>query len=152
MYPLPLEADIEKLEKAFHVVFPEKYKEFLKTYNSCKLYDDDILTHIDNKYAIERFLGIIKDYKEHDYGEYDIGVSETSLSLQERNIFDEDIYGSELIPIAKLAYGDYLCLNYHKDKKNPSVDFLDYEESYTCNPVTTKISDSFTDFVKLIEN
>ncbi|MCM3274203.1 SMI1/KNR4 family protein [Paenibacillus elgii] len=148
--PLPNDDDLEKLEVAFRVQFPAQYKLFLKRYNSCELIENCLLATINKRCVIERFLGIVKNYKEHSFGIFDIGVCETSLGEQERNYYRDDILGTELVPIAKLAWGDYLCLNYHYDKNNPSVDFLDYEESGYCDPVTSKIADSFGDLAKML--
>jgi len=148
--PLPNDDDLEKLEEAFQVQLPAQYKLFLKRYNGCELIENDILATINKRCVLERFLGIVKNYKEHSFGIYDIAVCETSLGEQERNFYRDDILGSELIPIAKLAWGDYLCLNYHYDKNNPTVDFLDYEESGYCDPVTLKVANSFDDLVRIL--
>jgi len=148
--PLPDDKDIKKLEGYFRVQFPNEYKEFLKIYNSCEISDSTPLRALNKRCQIHRFLGVIKDFREHPYGEYDIGCCETFLREQGRNFYSEDIIDSELIPIAKLAWGDYLCLNFHYDKNNPSVDFLDYEESYECDPVTSKIVDNFKEFIKML--
>ncbi|MDM8147301.1 SMI1/KNR4 family protein [Priestia megaterium] len=150
IYPLPADQDIAKLEASFRIQLPNAYKQFLKHYNGCTVIDSTPLTAINKRWQIERFLGIIKNFSEHPYGVYDIGCCETSLGEQGRNFYDEDLIGSELIPIAKLAWGDYLCLNFHYDKNNPSVDFLDYEESYECDPATSKIAETFQEFLSML--
>jgi len=58
----------------------------------------------------------------------------------------------ESTPIAKLVWGVYLWLNFHYDKNNPSVDFLDYEESYECDPATSKIADTFQAFLSMLSS
>ncbi|MED4050705.1 SMI1/KNR4 family protein [Priestia megaterium] len=150
IYPLPEEQDIAEMESSFRIQLPNAYKEFLKHYNGCTVTDSTSLTIINKRCEIERFLGIIKNFSEHPYGVYDIGCCETSLGEQGRNFYDEDFIGSELIPIAKLAWGDYLCLNFHYDKNNPSVDFLDYEESYECDPATSKVAENFQEFLSML--
>ncbi|MFE0301608.1 SMI1/KNR4 family protein (plasmid) [Priestia aryabhattai] len=152
IYPLPQDQDIAKLEGSFRVQLPNEYKEFLKRYNGCKVVDSTPLTTVNKRCEIERFLGIVKDFSDHPYGVYDIGCCESSLGEQGRNFYDEDLIGCELVPIAKLAWGDYLCLNFHYDKNNPSVDFLDYEESYECDPATSKIADTFQAFLSMLSS
>ncbi|NEW00496.1 SMI1/KNR4 family protein [Bacillus megaterium] len=150
IYPLPEEQDIAKIEASFRIQLPNAYKEFLKQYNGCTVINSTLLTIINKRCQIERFLGIIKNFSDHPYGVYDIGCCETSLVEQGRNVYDEDLIGSELIPIAKLAWGDYLCLNFHYDKNNPSVDFLDYEKSYECDPATSKVAENFQEILSML--
>ncbi len=150
IYPLPQDQDIAEIEASFRIQLPDVYKEFLKHYNGCTVIDSMPLTMINKRCQIERFLGIIKNFSEHPYGVYDIGCCETSLGEQGRNFYDEDLIESELIPIAKLAWGDYLCLNFHYDRNNPSVNFLDYEESYECDPATSKIAETFQEFLSML--
>ncbi|MCF8890755.1 SMI1/KNR4 family protein [Priestia megaterium] len=150
IYPLPEEQDIAKIEASFRIQLPNAYKEFLKQYNGCTVINSTPLTIINKRCQIERFLGIIKNFSDHPYGVYDIGCCETSLVEQGRNVYDEDLIGSELIPIAKLARGDYLCLNFHYDKNNPSVDFLDYEKSYECDPATSKVAENFQEILSML--
>ena len=145
IYPLPKDQYIAEIEGSFRVQLPNEYKEFLKHYNGCTVIDSTPLTTINKRCQIERFLGIIKNFSVHD-----IGCCETSLGEQGRNFYDEDLIESELIPIAKLTRGDYLCLNFHYDRNNPSVDFLDYEESYECDPATSKIAETFQEFLSML--
>ncbi|MDR7246928.1 SMI1/KNR4 family protein [Priestia megaterium] len=126
IYPLPQDQDIAKLEGSFRVQLPNEYKEFLKRYNGCKVVDSTPLTTVNKRCEIERFLGIVKDFSDHPYGVYDIGCCETSLGEQGRNFYD--------------------------DKNNPSVDFLDYEESYECDPATSKIADTFQAFLSMLSS
>jgi hypothetical protein len=55
-----------------------------------------------------------------------------------------------ILVAAKLAWGDYVCLNFYYDKNNPSVDFLDYEESYECDPSTSEIAETFQEFLSML--
>ena len=55
---------------------------------------------------------------------------------------------SESIPIAKLAWGVCLCLNFHYNKINPSLDFLGYKESYERDLVTLRSADTFRELVE----
>ncbi|MGG3580939.1 SMI1/KNR4 family protein [Priestia megaterium] len=152
IYPLPQDQDIAELEASFRVQLSNEYKTFLKRYNACEIIDSTPLTIVNKRCQIERLLGIIKNLSEHPYGMYDIGCCETSLGEQGQNFYYEDLIGSELIPIAKLAWGDYLCLNFHYDKNNPPVYFLDYEESYECDSATSRIADTFQSFLSMLSS
>lgn len=61
---------------------------------------------------------------------------------------DEEIFGTEVLPIAKLAGDDYVCLDYHK--KKPSVVIWYGGESEEFHPVLCKIANSFSDFLNMI--
>ncbi|WP_260506015.1 SMI1/KNR4 family protein [Priestia aryabhattai] len=70
-------------------------------------------------YMIDRFLCILNITGERDDEYYDIGVVRTQLD--ERIVFDENLVGTELLPIAVLFAGDFVCLDYRGSRDNPSV-------------------------------
>lgn len=150
VFPTPDDIEISKLEHYFRVEFPAEFKDFLKRYNSCEIYEADKLTRINKRCDIVRFLGIIENFEDSPYGEYDIGVCETSLD--ERIWYEDemDIVGGSIVPIAKLAWGDYLCLNYHYNRSKPTVDFLDFEESRRGKPATETMASSYTEFMQML--
>ncbi|MDW4510740.1 SMI1/KNR4 family protein [Priestia megaterium] len=67
-------------------------------------------------YMIDRFLNITGE-RDDEY--YDIGVVRTQFD--ERIVFDENLVGTELLPIAVLFAGDFVCLDYRGSRDNPSV-------------------------------
>lgn len=98
-------------------------------------------------YVITRFLGILKDHHVED-GIYDIGVVLTML--EERLTSNEDLIGADLLPIAELFAGDYLCLDFRKSRIEPSVCVWYHEESGDFDPVTKKVADSFNEFLGML--
>lgn len=69
-----------------------------------------------HEYAIGRFLCILQNIKEGDYGWYDIGVVETQIG--ERLTANEDLIGIEVLPIVELfpvtywvadSFEEFLC-------------------------------------------
>lgn len=64
------------------------------------------------EYLIERFLCILEKPEEHEFGFYDIDV--ILSQIEDRLTDNEDLIGVEVLPIAQLFTGDYLCLNLKK--------------------------------------
>lgn len=125
----------------------EKYKEFVKKYIGgapiknrfkCSNY----------MYMVDRFLCILNITGERDDEYYDIGVVRTQLD--ERIVFDENLVGTELLPIAVLFAGDFVCLDYRNNVKEPIVCVWKHEESTDLNPVTSIISNSFEEFLNML--
>ncbi|WP_338150456.1 SMI1/KNR4 family protein [Priestia flexa] len=99
-------------------------------------------------YAIDRFLCILKVTGERDDEYYDIGVVRTQLD--ERIVFDENLIGTELLPIAVLFAGDFVCLDYRNNDKEPIVCVWNHEESSDLNPITYIVSNSFKEFLNML--
>lgn len=70
--------------------------------------------------------------------------------LEERIIADENLVGVEILPIAVLFAGDFVCLDFRDDKKNPSVCVWNHEESGEFDPVTYNVTDSFEKFLAML--
>lgn len=152
--PLPTDEEISEREEEWEVTLPSDYKEFLKKYNA-GIPQQDSFVYRGHEYALIRFLGIIDDFEDNEMGEYDIEVVESEIG--ERLTDNEDLVGMEVVPIAELFAGDYLCLDLRKKHKlfgkkddTPSVCVWDHEESGVFDPVTYKVADSFTDFLNML--
>ena len=98
--------------------------------------------------VIDRLLCILKVTGERDDEFYDIGVVRTQL--EERIVWDEDLVGTELLPIAVLFAGDFVCLDYRNNGKEPSVCVWNHEESADLEPVTYFTSNSFEEFLTML--
>ncbi|WP_308123256.1 SMI1/KNR4 family protein [Priestia aryabhattai] len=129
---------LSEKEGKWRINLPETYKEFVKKYNGgapiknrfkCSNY----------MYMIDRFLCILNITGERDDECYDIGAVRTQL--EERIVFDENLVGTELLPIAVLFAGDFVCLDYRNNVKEPTVCVRKHEESTDLNPVTSIISE-----------
>ena len=129
--PMPTDALLHEREVVWRVKLPDDYKEFIKKENG--LTPSKRYFHFgNNEKVIEHFLAILAISGEKAEEAYDIGV--VSTQLEGRIIFDEDYVGLQLIPIAALFGGDFVCLNYIEDPENPSICIWYHEESYELEP------------------
>ena len=88
-----------------------------------------------------------KTIYDQENGEYDIDVVLTAKG--ELMNEEEDIIGTDVVPIAKLAGDDYICLDYRK-KRGITVAIWYGGESEEFHPVLRKIANSFSDFLNMI--
>lgn len=145
--PKPNEAKINREEKMWRVKLPTVYKNFLQNYNGC-IPDKRTFLCNNHEYAIDRFLCVLEDTEGNKYSSYDIDV--VLSQIEDRLTDEEDLVGCELLPIAQLFAGDYLCLNYRTNKKLPTIYVWDHEESGELDPVIYKAADSFDEFLNLL--
>ena len=144
---MPTDALLHEREVAWRVKLPDDYKEFIKNENG--LIPSKRYFHFgNNEKVIDRFLAILAISGEKAGEAYDIGV--VSTQLEGRIVFDEDYVGMQLIPIAALYGGDFLCLNYVKDAENPSICIWYHEESYELEPAVEFVASSFSEFLDML--
>lgn len=145
--PLPNTELLEERERQWRLILPNDYKEFIKKYNGgipvCNNFKCD-----NQCYVITRFLCIIKNIYNNQNGQYDISVVESQIG--ERLTDNEDLIGIEVLPIAELFTGDYVCLDYRQNKIVPCVCIWKHEESEEFKPVTHKTADTFSEFMKML--
>lgn len=147
VFPLPTDHLIDSFENFWKVKFPEDYKDFLKKYNGA-VPETNVFTFKRRKYLVEQFLCLMEKSARNDVnGEYDIGVVLTAKGEFLND--DEEIFGTEVLPIAKLAGDDYICLDYRK-KRGITVAIWYGGESEEFHPVLRKIANSFSDFLNMI--
>lgn len=84
-------------------------------------------------------------YWGNDLGEYDIDV--TLTRIEERLTDNADLVGVDLLPIAILFAGDYLCLDYRESKDIPKLCVWNHEESRELGPVVYFAVSSFEDLI-----
>ena len=120
---------------------------FFEKYNGA-IPETNIFTFKRRKYLVERFLCLLeKPIYDQENGEYDIDVVLTAKG--ELMNEEEDIIGTDVVPIAKLAGDDYICLDYRK-KRGITVAIWYGGESEEFHPVLRKIANSFSDFLNMI--
>ena len=145
--PIPTDEDINKREQSWRLKLPIDYIDFIKKYNACipveKSFDCN-----NHSYAIVRFLGILSNWSDSELGWYDISV--VASGIEERLTDNEDLVGLELLPIAELFAGDYLCLNFKSNKEVPTVCVWNHEESDEFMPVIYEVADSFKEFIDML--
>ena len=144
---MPTDALLHEREVVWRVKLPDDYKEFIKKENG--LIPTKRYFHFGhNEKVIDRFLAILAISGEKAEEAYDIGV--VSTQLEGRIIFDEDYVGLQLIPIAALFGGDFVCLNYIEDPENPSICIWYHEESYELEPAVEFVANSFSEFLDML--
>ena len=147
IYPLPTDALLQEREVVWRVKLPDDYKEFIKNENG--LIPSKRYFHFrHNEKVIDRFLAILAISGEKSEEAYDIGV--VSTQLEGRIVFDEDSVGMQLIPIAALFGGDFLCLNYAEEAEHPSICIWYHEESYELEPAIEFVANNFTEFLAML--
>lgn len=144
IYPLPTDGLLQEREVAWRVKLPDDYKEFIKNENG--VIPSKRYFHFgNNEKVIDRFLAILAILGEKEEEAYDIGV--VSTQLEGCIVFDEDYVGMQLIPIAALFGGDFLCLNYADEAEHPSICIWYHEESYELEPAIEFVANNFTEFL-----
>lgn len=149
IYPLPTDALLQEREVAWRVKLPDDYKEFIMRKNGFRL-SKNLYSLTNRSFLIERFLCILENTKDNPLGMYDIDV--VMSQLDERLFVHEDILGFELIPIAALFGGDFVCLNYVEDSEKPSICIWYHEESYELEPAIEFLANNFTEFLAMLQD
>lgn len=145
--PKPTDKTINYEESLWKIKLPNDYKIFIKEFNGCIPQTQTFFVN-DREYLIERFLCILEKSEEHDLGSYDIDVILTQI--EDRLTDNEDLIGAEVLPIAQLFSGDYLCLNFKEAFDSPKVVIWSHEESGELEPVLYEVCDSFKNFIEMI--
>lgn len=147
--PLPSDALLDVVEKSLRIFFPESYRQFIKENNGV-VPITNVFSHNQHQYNIERFLCILEESELDEInGWYDIEV--IIMQIGESLTDNEELIGMNVVPIASLFAGDFVCLDFRIDSINPSVCVWSREESGEFEPVVYKITDSFPEFLKLLE-
>ncbi|MCM1325755.1 MAG: SMI1/KNR4 family protein [Bacteroidales bacterium] len=143
-----LKERIKKVEEYCNVKFPEDYILFIEEYNAGQPAANTFRAN-KTDYTIDRFLGFISDYQNSPLGEYDIAVVMAPIETYLTD--NPDLVGAELVPIAVLSTGDYVCLDFKDNKEEPSVCVWDSTKSEEFHPVTYKAADFFLQFAENLE-
>lgn len=146
--PKPSEALIKRKEEYWRVKLPESYRQFLLKYNG-GVPVKQTFWYKNHGYCVVSFLCLLEDKNNNDDGWFDISVVLTQI--EDRLVDDEDMLGTNLVPIAEMFGCDYLCLDFRENPDEPCVCAWWHEESGDFDPVTSKIADSFEDFIDMLE-
>lgn len=149
IYPLPTDALLNEREVAWKVRLPDDYKNFIMRKNGFRP-SKNLFSLANRSFLIERFLCVLENTKDNPLGMYDIDV--VMSQLDERLFVHEDILGFELVPIAALFGGDFICLNYIENPENPSICIWYHEESYEVDPAIEFVANNFTEFLAMLQD
>ncbi|MCM1179627.1 MAG: SMI1/KNR4 family protein [Clostridium sp.] len=143
--PVPSAELLAEKERKWRLVLPADYRDFIIKYNG-GIPNEASFECGGRSYAITRFLCILQNVQESPHGIYDIGAVESQIG--ERLTDNEDLIGIEVLPIAELFAGDYVCLDYREDQGKPCICVWSHEESGDFEPVTYKVANTFSEFVQ----
>ena len=147
--PKPTPALIKEMEEYWRVTLPEDYRKFIMTYNGCIPKDCVFTCPNGRESCIARFLCLLSPPDDHPLGDFDINVVESRI--YDRLTDNPDLLGVDLLPIATiLGFGDLLCLDFRKDRANPSVCALFLKESRPYDPVSYPVAENFSQFLSLL--
>lgn len=147
IYPLPQDELFVRKEGFWRVKLPLDYILFLKENNGARLNDGGIKCN-DREYVIDRFLCLLSNPGEITLGMYDIDV--TLTQIEDRLTDNEELIGVDLLPVAVLFAGDFICLDFRETRHNPTVCLWSNEESSELNPMTYYLANSFSGFLEQI--
>lgn len=125
-----------------------KFSNFFKQFNGGKPINGEFLCN-NHSYVIDRFLCLLIEPNKNVLGMYDIDV--TLTQIEDRLTDNEDLIGVDMLPIAVLFAGDFVCLDYRADKQKPSICVWSHEESYELDPVTYNVTESFDSFIEMLK-
>ncbi|WP_243459708.1 SMI1/KNR4 family protein [Metabacillus bambusae] len=63
----------------------------------------------------------------------------------------EDLIGADILPIAVLFAGDFVCLDFRDDREKPKVVIWNHEESAELKPITYFVANTFSEFIYKVE-
>ncbi|SFD60309.1 SMI1 / KNR4 family (SUKH-1) [Bacillus sp. 491mf] len=145
--PFPSDERITWFEQSYKIKLPHPYIDFLKRFNGATPITN-VLKIDRQEYVIERFLCLLDNPKEHPIeGWYDL--TSVLTQLDGRLIDDEELIGMNIIPIAAMFAGDFICLDF-RNSENPKIVIWDHEESEELEPATTVIANSFEEFLTML--
>lgn len=142
--PLPGDDLLDAVERSFRVSFPESYRHFIKEHNGA-VPITNMFSMNQQEYIIEKFLCILDDSESDPInGWYDIEVTITQIG--DRLTDNEDLVGMNVVPIAALFSGDFICLDF-RETEEPTVVIWFHEESEEFSPVTQKVATNILEFL-----
>ena len=143
----PTEKTITDFDEYYRVTLPKDYTDFLKMYNGAVPVRNTIKTK-NKEYLIEMFLCLINEENREEFeSELWRDIEVVITELDERLVNDENLLGMNIIPIAALFSGDFLCLDFRDDITSPNVCVWLHEESDEFSPVVEKIATNFSKFL-----
>lgn len=149
LLPIPSKRTIKAFEDEFELLFPMDYVQFIQKNNG--------VIPITNKfkfnnyeYLIEKFLCLLTIEQANSLAEgcYDIGT--VALQLEERLTINEEDTSISILPIVSLFAGDFVCLDFRYNLKNPTICIWYHEDSEEFSPKTATIANSFNDFLNML--
>jgi hypothetical protein len=145
--PPPSARKVKATEDYFRVEFPASFREFLERWNGATPKKRFFVTSEGIERRIERFLPLLERPADAgDDGWYDITVVHTQI--EERVVRNPEVLGSDLVPIAELFAGDFVCLDFAGG--GAAVVVWDHEQSEEFAPVVVPVAKDFESFLAML--
>ncbi|MEK3757084.1 SMI1/KNR4 family protein [Paenibacillus sp. FSL P4-0338] len=146
--PLPSDELLDAVERSLRVSFPEVYRIFIKENNGV-VPITNVFSFKQQEYLIEKFLCVLDDSESDPiHGWYDIEVTITQIG--DRLTDNQDLVGMNVVPIALLFSGDFVCLDF-RETKEPTVVIWFHEESEEFSPVTQQVARNISGFFEMLK-
>jgi hypothetical protein len=145
---VPTDDLIRWFEETYRVKFPGDYIAALKGGNGAVPTRKEFRQGKRER-MIERMLCLIPEPQNDQVnGWYDLTVVLSQLDA--RLIDDENLVGMNVIPIAVLFAGDFVCLDSRRAPQSPAVAVWDHEQSRDLHPHLETVAPSFTAFEAML--
>ncbi len=144
----PTDELIQWFETTYRVKLPSEYVAAIKSGNGA-IPNRKEFRQGKRERMIERMLCLIPEPQNDQVnGWYDLTVVLSQLDA--RLIDDENLVGMNVIPIAVLFAGDFVCLDFRRTSESPVVAVWDHERSRDLHPVLEQVATSFTAFDNML--
>lgn len=144
----PSPSRVNWFEKTYRLDLPADYVRFLETGNG-GIPIANIFTVNGRERVLESFLCLLENpLTDPVNGWRDITV--VLSQLDERLIDDETLIGMNVIPIALLFGGDFVCLDFRQYPTSPVVVIWCHEQSDGFDPHFENIAQSFSAFLTML--
>ncbi len=146
--PAPTSLELKDFNEEYEIELPNDYCNFLEIGN-CGVPIKKVFNHKSNELLILRFLCVVDDNDLFpEICDFDIGV--VMAQIEDRLTNDENKTGADILPIAYLFGGDFVCLDFRQDPVNPNIVYWDHNQSAPISPYTENITDNFTNFLNML--
>lgn len=147
----PSEDLINEIEEDFQVIFPESYKHILRHHNGGVPIPRSF--HFEGRdRLIEFFLPLLDDPNapsvKEKFGWRDTQVVEAQLGSR---LVDDKEARMDVWPFAGLFAGDFLCLDFRKSRRSPTIAVWFHESSRDLHPDLREVTVTFDQFLKLLQ-
>lgn len=144
----PTDELIQWFETTYRVKLPADYVAALKVGNGA-IPSRREFRQGKRERMIERMLCLTPEPQNDQVnGWYDLTVVLSQLDA--RLIDDENLVGMNVIPIAMLFAGDFLCLDFRHTPESPVVAVWDHEQSRDLHPVMEPVAPSLASFEAML--
>jgi hypothetical protein len=135
---------LDRVEAFYRIAIPPAFREWMRRANGGVPRKRHFI-HKGVGYEIERFCCRVSDSKEHPLGIFDIAVVLTTFEALMCRPDDATCY---VLPMARLTYGDYVCMNLFESP--PRIVLWKSDESTEFNAVFEPLARDIPEFIGML--